>query len=130
MAKTLIQMNNRSIRCLNLGQFSIYQTAAVRFFKWAILGLFFVYFWSFQTINTNLQQINVKKCPSSIRCRDSNSQPSDYESPPLTTKPGLPPQTVCFISKIIFFNILLGANSGLFFIYFTFCSSNFCTIKL
>ena len=32
-----------------------------------------------------------EKCPSSIRHRDSNSQPSDYESPPLTTKPGLPP---------------------------------------
>ena len=38
-----------------------------------------------------LQQINVKKCPSSIRCRDQNSQPSNYESPPLTTRPGLPP---------------------------------------
>ena len=36
-------------------------------------------------------QINVKKCPSSIRRRDSNSHPSDYESPPLTTRPGLPP---------------------------------------
>ena len=32
-----------------------------------------------------------KKCPSSIQRRDSNSQPSDYESPPLTTRPGLPP---------------------------------------
>ena len=32
-----------------------------------------------------------EKCPSSIRHRDSNSQPSDYESPPLTTRPGLPP---------------------------------------
>ena len=32
-----------------------------------------------------------EKCPSSIRRRDSNSQPSDYESPHLTTRPGLPP---------------------------------------
>ena len=32
------------------------------------------------------------KRPSSILCRDSNSQPSDYESPPLTTRPGLPPK--------------------------------------
>ena len=47
-------------------------------------------FSSFQT-NQFLQQINVKKCSSSIRRRDSNSQPSDYESPPLTTRPGLPP---------------------------------------
>ena len=37
-----------------------------------------------QTIQI-LQQINVKKCPSSIQCQDLNSQPSDYESPPLTS---------------------------------------------
>ena len=36
-----------------------------------------------------LQQINVKKCPSSNCCQDSNSQSSDYESPPLTIRPGL-----------------------------------------
>ena len=30
-------------------------------------------------------------CPSNIRCRDSNSQPLDNESPPITTRPGLPP---------------------------------------
>ena len=30
----------------------------------------------------------------SIRRQDSNSQPSDNESPPLTTKPGLPPYPV------------------------------------
>ena len=30
----------------------------------------------------------MKKCPSSLRCWESNSQPSDYESPPLTTRPG------------------------------------------
>ena len=33
--------------------------------------------------------MNVKKCPSSIRHWDSNSQPCDYESPFLTTRPGL-----------------------------------------
>ena len=32
-----------------------------------------------------------EKCPSSIRCRDSNSQPLEHESPPITTRPGLPP---------------------------------------
>ena len=33
-----------------------------------------------------LQQINVKKsCPSSIRCWDSNSWPSEHESPPITS---------------------------------------------
>ena len=27
----------------------------------------------------------------SIQCQDSNSQPSEHESPPITTRPGLPP---------------------------------------
>ena len=39
-----------------------------------------------------LQQIYVKKCPTSIRCPDSNPQPSECESPPITTRPGLPPR--------------------------------------
>ena len=30
------------------------------FLKWAILCLFLIYFWSFETNNTILQQINVK----------------------------------------------------------------------
>ena len=52
----------------------------------------FCLFSSFQTNITNFTtNMNVKKCPSSIRRWDSNSQPSDYESPPLTTRPGLPP---------------------------------------
>ena len=29
--------------------------------------------------------------PSSIWCQESNSLPSNYESPPSTTRPGLPP---------------------------------------
>ena len=33
-----------------------------------------------------LQQINVK-IPSSIRCRDSNPQPLEHESSPITTRP-------------------------------------------
>ena len=36
-----------------------------------------------------LQPIKVKKCPSSLQCLDSNPQPSEYESTPLTTRPGL-----------------------------------------
>jgi len=61
------------------------------FFKWAILGLFFDYFRLFNQTLQFLQQINVKKCPSSIWRRDLNSQSSEYESPPLSTGPGLPP---------------------------------------
>ena len=48
-----------------------------------------------------LQQINVKQCPSCIRCRDLNSQPSDYESPPLTTRPGLLPYPDIVIEAIL-----------------------------
>ena len=53
-----------------------------------ILGVFFVYFvFSNKQI---LQQIPIwEKCPSSIRCRDSNPQPSEHESPPITTRPGI-----------------------------------------
>ena len=60
--------------------------------KWANPASFLFIFGLFQTnINTILQQINVKKCPSSIRHRDSNPRPSERESPPITTRPGLPP---------------------------------------
>ena len=51
----------------------------------------FVYFQSFHAnINTIVQQMKVKKCPSSIRHWDSNPRPSECESPPITTRPGLP----------------------------------------
>ena len=33
----------------------------------------------------------VRKCPSSIRCWDSNPPPSERESHPITTRPVLPP---------------------------------------
>ena len=38
-----------------------------------------------------LQQINVKKFPSSIWCWASNPQPLEHECPPITARPGLPP---------------------------------------
>ena len=57
------------------------------FFKWANPGLFFAYVCLFKQTLQFLQQIIAKKCPSSIWRWDSNSQPSDYESPPLTTRP-------------------------------------------
>ena len=62
------------------------------FFKWANPGLFFVYFRSFQTNITILQQIYVKKCPSSIRCWDSNPQPLERESLPFTLDQGSRPK--------------------------------------
>ena len=47
-----------------------------------------------QTSLQFLQQIYVEKCPSSIRCRDSNPRPLEHESPPITTRPGLPPSFI------------------------------------
>ena len=44
-----------------------------------------------QTSLQFLQQIYVEKCPSSIWCRDLNPRPSERESLPFTTRPGLPP---------------------------------------
>ena len=58
------------------------------FKKWANPASLSFIFGLFQTnINKFLQQINVKKCPSSIRHRDSNPRPSERESPPITTRP-------------------------------------------
>ena len=46
-------------------------------------------FLSFQTHITNFTTNRyVKKCPSSIRCWDSNSRPLEHESPLITTRPG------------------------------------------
>ena len=43
----------------------------------------------FQTnINTIFKQIHVKKSSSPIQCWVSNPRPLEYESPPITTRPG------------------------------------------
>ena len=44
-----------------------------------------------------LQQIFMKKCPSSIRCRDSNPRPLESESLPISTRQGLPPISTPFL---------------------------------
>ena len=65
----------------------------MKFKKWTIPGLFFIYFCLFkQTSLQFLQQINVKMCPSSIQCWDSIPRPLEHESPPITTRPGLLPK--------------------------------------
>ena len=77
----------------------------INFFKWAKPGLLFVYFRYFQTNIFKIFTTNkCEKCPSSIGCRDLNSQPSDYKSPPLTTRPGLPPKSIC-LQNIIFHHV-------------------------
>ena len=47
-------------------------------------------FSSFQTQFTIFTTNKFEKCPSSIRCWDSNSRSLEHESPPITTRPGLP----------------------------------------
>ena len=44
-------------------------------------GLFFIYFCLFKHITNVITNMYVKKCPSSILCRDSNLRPLEYESP-------------------------------------------------
>ena len=51
---------------------------------------FLFIFGLFQTNKINFTTNLCEKCPSSIRCLDSNSRPWAYESPPLTTRPRLP----------------------------------------
>ena len=60
-----------------------------------------------QTIQI-LQQIHVKKM--FIQHPDSNSWPSEYESPPLTTRPGLPPRVVLILSPHFIFQIFFAAR--------------------
>ena len=62
----------------------------------------FIYFQSFQTTVQILQHINVKNDPSSIMCRDSNSQPLDHESPTITTRPGLGPICENCFARVFF----------------------------
>ena len=50
----------------------------------------FCLFLSFQTNIAILKTNKCEKCPSCIWFWDQNSQPPDYESTPLTTRPGLP----------------------------------------
>ena len=48
-------------------------------------------FLSFQTFITIFTtKILCEYCPFSILCWDSNTQPSEHEYPPITTRPGLP----------------------------------------
>ena len=70
-------------------------------FLWANPGLFFIYFRLFKHTLQFLQQINVKKCPFSIQCQHSYSRPLEHKSPPIATRPGLPPIKLFLIEKLI-----------------------------
>ena len=70
----------------------LFKRTQLFFFQMGQPSPFFVYFRSFKQISIQfLQQVYAKKCPSSIRCQDSNPQPLEYESLPITTRTGLLP---------------------------------------
>ena len=58
--------------------------------KWDQFRTILCWFSSFQTNNTIFTTKICEKCPSSVRCWDSNSQPSENVSPRITTRPELP----------------------------------------
>ena len=64
--------------------------------------LFRFYFRLFQTNNYNSYNKYMWKMwwPSSIQCRASNPWPSGHESPPITTRPGLP--RFCYFTNIFY----------------------------
>ena len=61
------------------------------FKKWANPVLFFIYFRLFRTHYKFYNKYVCEKCPSILQCQDSNSRPLEQESPPMTTRLGLPP---------------------------------------
>ena len=65
------------------------------FFKWANPGLFYCLFSVIQTNIITIFTRNIcEKCQSSIQCWDSIPQPSEHESPPITTIAGLLPMMI------------------------------------
>ena len=88
--------------------------------KWVFTSASFCLFSViFKQATQILQQIDVKNVyPVSGGCWDSNSQPSDYESPPLTTRPGFPTFSLnCFfylktLTKIGILLNIVRANEG------------------
>ena len=63
----------------------------VLFKKWAIPGLSFIYFRLFKQTLQFLYQINVKNVHPEYSGWYSNPCPLEHESPPITTRLGLPP---------------------------------------
>ena len=71
------------------------------FKKGPIPASFIIYFWSFQTNIIPIFKTNIcEKMSIQYWCLDSNQRPSEHESPPITTGPGLPP-TVSNVWKLI-----------------------------
>ena len=89
-----LNLKDRNQICLSQYGAPWLRIVLLSFYEWAnpqplllfIFGLFK------QTSLQFLHLIYVKKCPSSIQYQDSNPQPLEHESPPVTTRPGLPPK--------------------------------------
>ena len=78
------------------------------FFKNGPTPASFHLFSSFQTHITIFTTNKCEKCPSSIWCWDSNSQPLEHEFPPITTRPGLPPLNI----ECLYANLLSSSTNG------------------
>ena len=78
-------------------KFSTYFTILICFLNGLTPGLFFHYF-QFH-FKYNFYNKQCEKSPSTIRCWDLNSQPSYWESRPITTRPALPPFLICHFMK-------------------------------
>ena len=90
--KNVISWLNSDQSCAYLGgTFCGSLQLQIQFFKMVHSWPLFNLFSSFQTNITMFTTNLCEKCPSSIRCWDSNSRPSEHGSPPITTRPGLPP---------------------------------------
>ena len=89
-------------------------------------GLFFIYFRIFMQTLQYLNQIYVK---ISIQYWDSKPQPSELESPPVTTRPGLPPSCPVILNLIIFERHILSILTHFFLRLFCFLEilCYFCT---
>ena len=57
----------------------------------------FLFIFVFSNKHYNFTTNKCEKCSSSIRHWDSNPRPLEHESPPITIRPGLPPQTGHFL---------------------------------
>ena len=61
----------------------------------------FSFIFVFSKKHYNFTTNKCEKCPSSLRCWDLNPQPFEHESPPIITRPGLPPLSPFVVNYII-----------------------------
>ena len=100
------------------------------FFKWAILACFSIYFRPFKH---TIQVFATNECEKmSIHwCWESNARPLEHESPPITTRPGLPPYSkrfFCMQTKVLHCLTYLRASTT----YFPFSKNRLihCSVNL